>query len=54
MIAKLKKIGLVYVVFALGFFTGVFFVSVWLGMYGYRLDGNRMPEVLATFVEKNP
>ncbi|MGX7896904.1 hypothetical protein [Tsuneonella sp. HG222] len=50
MIATLKKIGTFYakagktgVVFALGFFAGVFFTGVLFGLYGNSLDARAMP-----------
>lgn len=47
MISAIKKLGLVYLVFGLGFCVGVAFMGVLVGMYGYKLDAKAMPAAMA-------
>lgn len=43
MLAAVKKIGFVYLVFGLGFCAGVAFMGLVFGLAGYQLDPNQMP-----------
>lgn len=47
MFTAIKKIGFGYLVFGLGFFAGIAFTGVLLGMYGYKLDAKAMPSAMA-------